>query len=54
MRFSYAFKALSKISWKLEDEEVVAVVVMGWELGIMVAGMKRFVRAQAEGMMEVR
>ena len=46
VRFSYAFKALLKISWNLSDEfAVVVVVVVGWEDIRMV---RSFVRAQAE------
>ena len=41
VRFSYAFKALLKISWKLNDE---GSVVMERELDMRAAGMKRFVR----------
>jgi hypothetical protein len=55
VRFSYAFRALLKMSWKLEDEVAVGVAVVGWEWD-MAAGVKNFVRAWAErlGMMEVR
>ena len=53
VRFSYTFKALLKMSWKLDDEEAV---VMGRELDIRVARLRvrRLVRDQAERMMEVR
>ena len=54
VRFSYTFKALSKISWKLDDDEPA---VMGRELDIRAAGaeVRSFVRAQAEKrMVDVR
>ena len=52
VRFSYAFKALLRMSWKLDDEESV---VVGRELDINAAGVgvRSFVRAHAERMMRV-
>jgi hypothetical protein len=48
VRFWYAFKASLKISWNLDDEEVVAVMI-GWGLDIMAAGVRIFDRPQPRG-----
>jgi len=53
VRFSYAFKALLKISWKLDDDPEGAAV-MKLELDITAAGLRSFVRARVERMMDVR
>ena len=37
VRFSYAFRALLKISWKLADEDAAVVAVVGRELDIRAA-----------------
>ena len=52
VRFSYNFKALLKMSWKLDDE----AEVMGRELDIRVAGagVRRFALDRAERMTELR
>jgi hypothetical protein len=51
VRFSYAFKAVLKMSWKLDDEDAV---VMGRELDIIAVGVGSLVLARAKRMMDVR
>ena len=53
VRFSYAFRALLKISWKLDDDPEGAAV-MKLELDIRAAGLRSFDLARVERMMDVR